>query len=401
MKNKINTRTMRDVSRSWIKKHKTIWKQKLYNNISDTLALTTRKKWIYASIVALFTAVSFIFVSGAWGESLGGYEIIDLYVAISEQIKDVNDILAKAFNLSTYTPFQVINAVTGTQAERATAIINAVKTAAFVVATLLLLVEFFKKTVTFEWSSKWENILLFLIKIIVIKIVIQNADVIVGYIYSGFDYINREAMGGSVDFLPYGVENGYYYTKTSHEIRSGWTWTWDLFVGNEHTYYYYISHDAIKIFYHKSTFPTSLSVELTDFPNPTTHFTFIPLVELLQLLPFFLIMWGTAVIIFVIVIGRIFELTVYTIFAPLPLATFASDTTSDVGKGFIKSYIACVLQIAVIIVMFLVYNALTSFFFGGDFPILSGKLIQFIFLISLTLGVIKSGAWAKKICGAG
>ena len=36
----------------------------------------------------------------------------------------------------------------------------------------------------------------------------------------------------------------------------------------------------------------------------------------------------------VVVIARLFELTVYTMIAPVPLSTFACEGLSDVGKGF-------------------------------------------------------------------
>lgn len=42
----------------------------------------------------------------------------------------------------------------------------------------------------------------------------------------------------------------------------------------------------------------------------------------------------------VVVIARLFELTVYTLIAPVPLSTFACEGLSDVGKGFLKSYAA-------------------------------------------------------------
>jgi hypothetical protein len=112
-------------------------------------------------------------------------------------------------------------------------------------------------------------------------------------------------------------------------------------------------------------------------------------------------MKGVSVAVFIIVIGRVFELALYTIFAPLPLATFASDVSNDVGKSFIKNYIACVLQIAVIVVMFMVYVAMQQFFGNAANGFAQTKLIQFVVLISLGLAVIKSGTWARKVCGIG
>jgi hypothetical protein len=100
-------------------------------------------------------------------------------------------------------------------------------------------------------------------------------------------------------------------------------------------------------------------------------------------------------------VGRAFELIVYTLFAPLPLATFASDVSSDVGKGFVKTYIAAVLQVTVIVLMFFAFAAMNGFVGNPDNGFGNVALIRIIVLISLGLGVMKSGAWARKLCGAG
>ena len=125
---------------------------------------------------------------------------------------------------------------------------------------------------------------------------------------------------------------------------------------------------------------------------------FMPTLEIVLLQPYFLVMKAIAYIVFVIAIGRVFELSIYTILAPLPLVTFASDTTHDVAKNFIKNYIATVLQISVIAVMFVVYVSINKYFGNHDFSI---KMIQLVELSALGLGVVKSGAWSKKVCGIG
>lgn len=69
------------------------------------------------------------------------------------------------------------------------------------------------------------------------------------------------------------------------------------------------------------------------------------------------------VISFVIVLtvyGRFFKLYIYTALAPIPLATFAGETTSQTGKAFVKSYLGVCLQGAVIILACIIYNAFAS-----------------------------------------
>ncbi len=167
---------------------------------------------------------------------------------------------------------------------------------------------------------------------------------------------------------------------------------------SDKVYYYDISPDAVKMFYPSAVFPEDTNLGTTAFPEPTTAMMFMPTLEMVFIQPYFLMMKAIAYIVFVIVIELVFELSVYTIFAPLPLVTFASDTTHDVANSFIKNCIATVLQISVIVIMFIVYVAINKYIvdaFSGT------KLIQVVILISLGLGVIKSGTWSKKICGIG
>jgi len=333
-----------------------------------------------------------------------GFEVQDIYMDITKNVRETNDILGKAFKFAQASPYDVVNGISGTaQGNIAVAIRNASKTMALVVATLLLMVDFFRKSINFEWSSKWENVLIFLIKIIVIKQVVQNADVIVSHIYAGFQSINNVAIGESPDFLPYGTAKEYYMDVKQNiveQAKKGWWDFWyDVGAGENYNHYSYtISEEAVKMFYPTAIFPSGTDLGSNKFPEPTTAMMFMPTLEIVFNKIYFYIMKAIAYIIFVISIGRVFELSVYTIFAPLPLATFASETTHDAAKNFIKNYIATVLQMAVIVVMFIVYVATTKYVTANMSEI---PFIQFIVLIALGLGVIKSGAWSKKICGMG
>jgi small-conductance mechanosensitive channel len=130
-----------------------------------------------------------------------------------------------------------------------------------------------------------------------------------------------------------------------------------------------------------------------------TNTMFQPTIKIIFMQPYFLVMKAIAYMIFVIAIGRIFELSIYTLFAPLPLATFAGEGSHDIAKNFIKTYIATVMQITVMIAMFAIYLAMNSYL-TTTAPFAGTPLIQFIVLISLGLGVTKSGTWARRICGA-
>lgn len=342
------------------------------------------------------------------GTDIFNNDIQDVYVEITENVDEANEILQKAFQFSQVSPYTVINMSSSTSVS--TSIINASRSLALIVAVLLLMVDFFRKSVNFEWSSKWENVLIFLIKIVVVKQVVQNADVIVGHIYSAFSTLN--SAGDMPNFLPAGHRVTYTISiqegllqdvfQSDHWYQ-GWIRFWENLGAGElrHPFTYEISQDAVKMFYPNAAFPTGTAYNFEDHPfgNPTTSLSFTPTLEILFWQPYFLVMKAIAYIIFVIAIGRIFELAVYTIFAPLPIATFASDTTSDVAKSFLKNYIATVIQIGVIVCMFVVYIGVTTYIGSGLQGLNHTKMMQFIALISLGLGVIKSGSWAKRICG--
>lgn len=105
----------------------------------------------------------------------------------------------------------------------------------------------------------------------------------------------------------------------------------------------------------------------------------------------------------VVVIARLFELTVYTLIAPVPLSTFACEGLSDVGKGFLKSYAAVSLQSIVLALMFISYAAINDALISGHIEsmnlTLSG-ISGLVTTLTLAMGVMQSGSWSRKICGA-
>lgn len=378
----------------------------------QTIAHLKKIRRIIYTVIIVYGLLTIFFPFTAHADLFGFY-IPDVYADITENVRETNQILSKAFDFSQKSPYEIINNLTTTAPETAniaTAIHNASKTMALVTATLLLMVEFFRKTINFEWSSKWENILIFLIKIIVIKQVIQNADVLVGYVYSMFNSINEAATGTTINFLPFGTAVDYE-VHVKHGIiqnlqKSWWEFWYDIGGDTAYDVYSYsISLDAVKMFYPYAKLPESTNaidydVLAESFASPTSQLNFFPTWEMVKLMPILLIMKAIAYIVFVIVIGRVFELCLYTIFAPLPLATFASETTNDVAKSFLKNYIATVLQVAVIVVMFIVYVALNNYVINWlNLP--TAKWANLLVLFALGLGVMRSGNWARRICGIG
>ena len=60
------------------------------------------------------------------------------------------------------------------------------------------------------------------------------------------------------------------------------------------------------------------------------------------------------------VYGRFFKIYLYAAIAPVPLASFAGEPTSSIGKSFVKSYAAVCLEGAIIILACIIYSAFVS-----------------------------------------
>ena len=60
------------------------------------------------------------------------------------------------------------------------------------------------------------------------------------------------------------------------------------------------------------------------------------------------------------VYGRFFKLYMYTALAPIPLSTIAGEPSQNVGKSFIKSYCAVLLEGAVIVLACIIFSLFAS-----------------------------------------
>ena len=100
---------------------------------------------------------------------------------------------------------------------------------------------------------------------------------------------------------------------------------------------------------------------------PDQIITAIENLSFLESIPLWLVsLLGTllvTVLSFVLILtvyGRFFRLYIYTAVAPLPMASFAGETTSQHGKAFLKSYIGVCVEGVVIVLACLIYNAFLS-----------------------------------------
>lgn len=96
------------------------------------------------------------------------------------------------------------------------------------------------------------------------------------------------------------------------------------------------------------------------------------------------------------VYSRFFKLYMYTSFAPIPLSSFAGETTSFMGKAFIKSYAGVCLEGAVIVLACIIFSAFVS---DGDITLASSNstavvqvlsyLAETIFNMLVLVGLVK------------
>ena len=73
-----------------------------------------------------------------------------------------------------------------------------------------------------------------------------------------------------------------------------------------------------------------------------------------------LLIWVLSFVMIMTVYGRMFRLYFYAALAPIPLATFAGEPTSNVGRSFVKSYAGVCLEGAVIALACIIFSAMAS-----------------------------------------
>ena len=104
--------------------------------------------------------------------------------------------------------------------------------------------------------------------------------------------------------------------------------------------------------------PSALPQEIIDSINNTGFWESIPLWAVTLIGGLFITVLSFIMI--MSVYGRFFKLYLYTAIAPVPLSTFAGESTQSVGKSFIKSYCAVCLEGAIILLACIIFSAFAS-----------------------------------------
>ena len=104
--------------------------------------------------------------------------------------------------------------------------------------------------------------------------------------------------------------------------------------------------------------PTFLPQEIVDAIEKVDFFGSIPLWAVTLIGGLFITVLSFVMI--MSVYGRFFKLYLYTAIAPIPLAAFAGEPSSSIGKAFIKSYAAVCLEGAIIVLACVIFSVFAA-----------------------------------------
>lgn len=104
-----------------------------------------------------------------------------------------------------------------------------------------------------------------------------------------------------------------------------------------------------------SSISAALPDEIVQAVDDTGFFASIPLwaVTLIGCL----VVWVLAFVMILSVYGRFFKIYMYTAIAPVPLSAFGGEPTQYIGKSFMKSYVAVLLEGAIIVLACVIFSA--------------------------------------------
>lgn len=268
---------------------------------------------------------------------------------------------------------------------------------AITLISLFLLLDFLKKSMDLKWVT-WENVLMFFIKFIIAKVCVDNAEWLMSCIYNGFSSLTNSL----VSVAPSMAENaGLSGSILEDDINifaqalglSGYT-IFPVSTGTDA----WKDPDLLRCFLNS----TDINHVVND--DFVWLLDFTPIGVWLLVVIQGIIMKAILIVTFVIVMARFMELAIFTVAAPLPLATLGSDGLQDIGKSYLKSYAACCIHAIVLLLIFICFTALNSIpsLDGGRFfdSMNIGGFYGLIKTFILGASVMKSEQWAKRICGA-
>ena len=103
---------------------------------------------------------------------------------------------------------------------------------------------------------------------------------------------------------------------------------------------------------------TVLPQEIIDAIEDCGFFEAIPLWAVTLIGGLFI--WVLSFVMIMSVYGRFFKLYMYTAIAPIPLSAFAGEPSQNIGKSFLKSYAAVLLEGAIVVLACIIFSVFAA-----------------------------------------
>ena len=148
---------------------------------------------------------------------------------------------------------------------------------------------------------------------------------------------------------------------------------------------------------------TTLPQEIIDKINDVGFWDSIPLWAVTLLGGLVIIVLSFVMIL--TVYARLFKLYMYTAIAPIPLSTFAGETTSHVGKNFLRSYAGVCLEGAIIALACVIFSIMAASPAAVDADVSAVTAVwsyigELVFNLLVLVGAVKmSDRIVKEIMG--
>lgn len=143
-------------------------------------------------------------------------------------------------------------------------------------------------------------------------------------------------------------------------------------------------------------FSGAVSIDTTAFKQSVASMEWMDQLNLwMEMQGLWTAMKVMTVLVTVVVYGRLFEIVICWLFAPIPLATLVGGEWSRIGKNFIKTFCALLLQGAIMEFLLVVYIDLVNGAAIGATEDGAWQMLAFSAVLIFTL--MKSGRLAKRI----
>ncbi len=306
----------------------------------------------------------------------------DVGNSVERAVASINELFSNLFGF--ITDKEIYKSIIGAVPE---SVKSAIAATALSLLTLFFFIGFLGKTLNLQWVT-WENVLMLVLQLTVAKICVDNSEWIMDKTQNAFaSMVQSVSVDNSMKFVDDSQSTEVSLTaRTSHFLWFDNVKKDKVDVPN--SYLYFLDKEEAASAY--GTYTGEFNVD------PKT-FDFAPVFANMSVFINSFLIKAILVVALVMMISRYMWLAVYTIAAPLSLATFASDETKDIGKSFIKSYVGCCLHAMVLVIICVAFGAVSSTI--TNVPGLGG-FVGLIKTFAFGGMVMKSESISNKLCGA-